>query len=346
MNREEILQDLLDALGNLGSGEAVLLENVLSLAGLAELILDADLLELAADLAHEDVGHGVAQAADDTVLFDGDHAAALLGIVQDTLSVNGLDGVDVDDGHALALGLQKLGSLQSGADHQASSKYCHIRAVPHDVGLADLEGIILLKDRGSQTGQTQIHRALLDGLLVPGGEDICPSFYGQSPVPQVVYTYADKDRMDLALVRMAAEAGLPVFGICRGLQIINVCFGGTLIQDLPSQRPGSLVHTSDKDTLRTHEARLVPGSLMERLLGNEPLMVNTYHHQAVDVLAPGFSITAFAEDGVVEAIEDNVRNIYAVQWHPERLVEAYPRFRPLFRYLVEQAVIWRTAHRY
>lgn len=187
---------------------------------------------------------------------------------------------------------------------------------------------------------------LLDGLLVPGGEDICPSFYGQSPVPQVVYTYADKDRMDLALVRMAAEAGLPVFGICRGLQIINVCFGGTLIQDLPSQRPGSLVHTSDKDTLRTHEARLVPGSLMERLLRNEPLMVNTYHHQAVDVLAPGFSITAFAEDGVVEAIEDNVRNIYAVQWHPERLVEAYPRFRPLFRYLVEQAVIWRTAHRY
>ena len=131
---------------------------------------------------------------------------------------------------------------------------------------------------------------LLDGLLVPGGEDICPSFYGQSPVPQVVYTYADKDRMDLALVRMAAEAGLPVFGICR------VCRSSTCVwrhpySGLALPTPGSLVHTSDKDTLRTHEARLVPGSLMERLLGNEPLMVNTYHHQAVTSWPPVFSIT-------------------------------------------------------
>lgn len=187
---------------------------------------------------------------------------------------------------------------------------------------------------------------LLDGLLVPGGEDVTPSFYGQAPVPQVVYTYAEKDRMDLALVRMAAEAGLPVFGICRGLQVINVCFGGTLIQDLPSQRPGSLVHTSDKDAPRTHGARLVPGSLMDRLLGGEPLTVNTYHHQAVDILAPGFSITAYGEDGVVEAIEDEARNIYAVQWHPERMVAAQPRFRPLFRFLAEEAAAWRKAHRH
>lgn len=186
---------------------------------------------------------------------------------------------------------------------------------------------------------------LLDGLLVPGGEDVTPSLYGQAALPQVRYTAPDKDRMDLALVRMAAEAGLPVFGICRGLQVINVCFGGTLIQDLPSQRPGTLLHTSEKDAPRTHGARLVRGSLMERLLGSDTLTVNTYHHQAVDVLAPGFSITAFAEDGVVEAIEDPARHIYAVQWHPERMVETHPRFRPLFRYLVEQAAVWREAHK-
>lgn len=226
-----------------------------------------------------------------------------------------------------------------------------IAADKHMVNTSYLQALIaagatpLVIPVDGDAGRAGEYIPMLDGLLVPGGEDVTPSLYGQAPVSQVVYTYGDKDRMDLALIRMAVEAGLPVFGICRGLQVINVCFGGTLIQDLPSQRPGTLVHTSDRDAPRTHGARLVPGSLMERLLGSEPLQVNTYHHQAVDVPAPGFSITAFAEDGVVEAIEDSARNIYAVQWHPERLVEEYPRFRPLFRHLVEQAGLWRTAHR-
>lgn len=123
------------------------------------------------------------------------------------------------------------------------------------------------------------------------------------------------------------------------MQLLNVCFGGTLYQDLPSQHPGALGHAQDMAirSQLTHRVKLESGSLLERLLGEEPLSVNSYHHQAVRTPAPGFTVTATAADGVVEGVEAPGRNLYAVQWHPEDLVERHPRFRPLFRHLVEQA---------
>ena len=149
----------------------------------------------------------------------------------------------------------------------------------------------------------------------------------------------EKDRMELALIRGAVDRGMPVFGICRGIQLLNVCFGGTLYQDLPAQYPGVLGHAQDM-AIRgqlTHRVTLEPDSLLEKLLGGEPLSVNSYHHQAVRTPAPGFTVTARAADGVIEGVEDPERNLYAVQWHPEDLVESHPRFRPLFRHLVERA---------
>ena len=180
---------------------------------------------------------------------------------------------------------------------------------------------------------------LLQGLLVPGGEDVTPALYGQDPVPQVTYMNEDKDRMEMELIRLAAERHLPIFGICRGMQLLNVCFGGTLYQDLPTQYPDVLGHAQDM-AIRgqlTHRVDLAEGSLMERLLGQEPLSVNSYHHQAVRTPAPCFAVTATAADGVIEAVEDSRRNLYAVQWHPEDLVVPHPRFRPLFSHLVELA---------
>ena len=200
-------------------------------------------------------------------------------------------------------------------------------------------GTPLLIPSDEDDGLAAEYLPLLHGLLVPGGEDVTPALYGEDPLRQVTFMNEEKDRMELALIRGAVDRGMPVFGICRGIQLLNVCFGGTLYQDLPAQYPGVLGHAQDM-AIRgqlTHRVDLAEGSLMERLLGREPLSVNSYHHQAVRTPAPGFAVTATAADGVIEAVEDSRRNLYAVQWHPEDLVVPHPRFRPLFSHLVELA---------
>lgn len=200
-------------------------------------------------------------------------------------------------------------------------------------------GTPLLIPSDEDDGLAAEYLPLLHGLLVPGGEDVTPALYGEDPLRQVTFMNEEKDRMELALIRGAVERGMPVFGICRGIQLLNVCFGGTLYQDLPAQYPGVLGHAQDM-AIRgqlTHRVTLEPDSLLEKLLGGEPLSVNSYHHQAVRTPAPGFTVTARAADGVIEGVEDPERNLYAVQWHPEDLVESHPRFRSLFRHLVERA---------
>ncbi|MDD3164333.1 MAG: gamma-glutamyl-gamma-aminobutyrate hydrolase family protein [Oscillospiraceae bacterium] len=188
---------------------------------------------------------------------------------------------------------------------------------------------------------------LLDGLLLPGGEDVTPTLYGQEPTAQVSYTLADKDQMELALVRLAAAQQKPIFGICRGMQLLNVCFGGDLYQDLPTQYDAAICHAQDMAirSALTHRVRLAPDSLISQLLGSEPLMVNSFHHQAVKTVAAPFTVTATAADGVVEAMESAARGIYAVQWHPEELVADHPRFRPLFSHLVALAEAHRQVAR-
>ena len=200
-------------------------------------------------------------------------------------------------------------------------------------------GAPLLIPSDEDDGLAAEYLPLLHGLLVPGGEDVTPALYGEDPLRQVTFMNEEKDRMELALIRGAVDRGMPVFGICRGIQLLNVCFGGTLYQDLPAQYPGVLGHAQDM-AIRgqlTHRVTLEPDSLLEKLLGGEPLSVNSYHHQAVRTPAPGFTVTARAADGVIEGVEDPERNLYAVQWHPEDLVESHPRFRSLFRHLVERA---------
>ncbi len=182
---------------------------------------------------------------------------------------------------------------------------------------------------------------LLDGVLFAGGEDMLSSYFGEDPVPQVNYVSSERDCLEVALARLAEERDMPMLGICRGEQVLNVAFGGTLWQDLPSQLgkdEALLCHYQDPAIRSelTHFVSVVPGTFCE-CFGPEPLFVNSFHHQAVKDLAPGFRAAAFAPDGVIEAIECPEMKITAVQWHPEELYVRWPRFRPFFENFIRQA---------
>jgi putative glutamine amidotransferase len=186
----------------------------------------------------------------------------------------------------------------------------------------------------------------IGGLLLPGGGDVEPARYGEEPHPSLVDVEPLRDEFEIALVREARSRNLPIFAICRGLQVLNVAFGGTLVQDIPSQVPGALEHRLavppheafalahevwiDKDTKL---ARL----MSERLGGADTCDVNSRHHQAVKQVAPNFHVSATAPDGVIEAIEDpSAPFCLAVQWHPENFWRT-GEFRPLFETFVEAA---------
>jgi putative glutamine amidotransferase len=162
----------------------------------------------------------------------------------------------------------------------------------------------------------------IDGLLLTGGGDVSPSMYGKDPEETVRGVNEERDIFELALVRRAKERKLPVMGICRGLQVINVALGGTLIQDLPSHTG---VHGHDivgEGVYEPHlEAMVEDGSRIADIIGAGRHCINSIHHQAVDELGSGLSIAAVAVDGTIEAIEheDTEWPLIAVQWHPEFL---------------------------
>lgn len=178
------------------------------------------------------------------------------------------------------------------------------------------------------------------GLLLTGGEDVDPGQYGESPHPSVSGTNRLRDATELALLAAARERGMPVLAICRGIQLLNVAMGGTLVQDLPSQRPSAIVHDQPNDrSARTHTVTIAPGSRLARATRATRMEVNSYHHQAVDRLAKGLLVTSSAPDGVVEGVEVEAPDwwVVAVQWHPEDLTtDAREWDRGIFRAFAEQ----------
>jgi putative glutamine amidotransferase len=177
--------------------------------------------------------------------------------------------------------------------------------------------------------------AAADGLLLPGGGDLTPRLYGRRPHPKNGRPDLLRDRSELAAAREAVRRGLPILGICRGLQLINVAFGGTLHQHLPDL--GLRPRIAHRGKTVRHRIRLAPGSSLSRLFHSREFLVNSTHHQAVDSLGAGLTATAWADDGVVEALEDPRRRILAVQSHPERLFQDQPEFLAIFRWLTAQA---------
>ena len=176
-----------------------------------------------------------------------------------------------------------------------------------------------------------------DGLLLVGGGDVDPSRYGAEPHPQVYGVDPERDAMEIGLIHAADAVGLPTLAICRGIQIINVAFGGTLHQHLPDV-PGLIQHgVPGQDEGSRHEVKVAESSRVAEACGQAALVCASHHHQAVDRLGGGLVPVAWSEDGLVEAVERDQGWLVAVQWHPEDTAAADPAQQALFDALAAKA---------
>ncbi len=188
-----------------------------------------------------------------------------------------------------------------------------------------------------------------DGVLLTGGADVDPSEYGETDRHPTLWLAPERDAYELALTRAALERDMPLLAICRGAQVLNVAAGGSLVQDIPSERHTSIQHSIEqpKDSL-AHGVNVTPGTCLAVLLhdqrgGRAQFDVNSRHHQSVKDTAPGFVVSATAPDGIVEAIEKpDARFCLGVQWHPENFWRD-GRFAALFTGLIEAAARYRSA---
>src|SRR3989454_10681443 len=181
----------------------------------------------------------------------------------------------------------------------------------------------------------------LDGILLPGSDsDVDPLRYGREPHPQIGGVHPIKDETDLLVLAEIEARAMPVFAICFGVQILNVFRGGTLIQDIPSQHPNAINHQQGAPRDRhSHRVRLLEDSMVGQLAGSESASVNSHHHQAIETLGRELVATAWAADGLVEAVEDprSNRSVLAVQWPPDIGWEQDQLSRALFDRFVAEA---------
>ena len=172
-----------------------------------------------------------------------------------------------------------------------------------------------------------------DGLVLTGGDDIDPTLYGEQILNDTVKPALERDVGEPRLLRMAEEKDMPILGICRGAQIMNVYFGGTLYQDIPAQISTDVKHSMEKPYHRTcHDCLVTPGTPLAAWTGREVIQVNSHHHQAVKDVAPGLAAMGVCSDGVVEAIwKPDAKFICAVQWHPEKIWDIEETSAEIFR---------------
>lgn len=172
----------------------------------------------------------------------------------------------------------------------------------------------------------------VDVVLFIGGEDVNPARYGEQPSPFLGEVVERRDSFEYAVMDVAVSLRKPIVGICRGMQLINVYFGGTLYQDLPSELGDKVAHSRpDMKYDAVHMCYIHPGAWLHQVLGVTQIGVNSTHHQAVKRLGKGLSAMAWSEDGVIEALYGYDYPVFAVQFHPERLVKGHSEFLPIFQ---------------
>lgn len=209
----------------------------------------------------------------------------------------------------------------------------YVRAVERAEGVPILLPVV----SHDESIEAQIERC--NGLLFSGGQDIHPEYYAGATSPYLGEANPRVDAYQLKLIRSALDSGKPILAICRGLQLLNVVCGGTLLQDL-SEAPGRcLEHFEDDRKYEVkHQVKAVTGSVLENLLGSE-FEVNSHHHQAIRDVGAGLSVTASSSDGVIEAVVMHDRDfVIGVQWHPERMIRKSDQMLVLFERLVQEAI--------
>ena len=180
--------------------------------------------------------------------------------------------------------------------------------------------------------------ARLDGLVVSGGPDLDPALYAGVAHPAVYGVHAERDEAEIALLKLAVAAGLPTLCICRGLQALNVALGGSLIEHLPDESSGAIMHRQDPPGWSLHRVEVQPDSQLAAALGVTATDVASWHHQALRTVAPGLGVTATAADGTLEAVElPSHPWLVAVQWHPEAGAATDPVQQRLFDTLIQRA---------
>ncbi|NSW93021.1 MAG: gamma-glutamyl-gamma-aminobutyrate hydrolase family protein [Firmicutes bacterium] len=185
---------------------------------------------------------------------------------------------------------------------------------------------------------------ILDGILFTGGDDIVPIYYGENPLKEVDSICSVRDEHEFKLFKKAYERKMPMLGICRGAQLLNVALGGNLYQDINQQIPDSLGHypTESADDELYHSVKIKKESKLGNIFGEEKMYVNSFHHQSVKKLGTNLIITALSEDGIIEGIESiEDRFLIGVQWHPECLTKRYPKFLKLFNGFIHAAIEYK-----
>lgn len=230
-----------------------------------------------------------------------------------------------------------LGSTSQAKDVSAPARHFLNRAYTNAIEQAG--GIPILLPITAEMDTIERYLGLIDGLMLSGGVDVAPERYGQKPHPRLGEVDPDRDATEIPLIQAALRQDMPTFGICRGIQSLNVAMGGTLYQDLPSERPSTIHHQQADQQIPRHQAvhvvHIQPESRLASVVCSVEMNTNSLHHQALKDVAEELTVTAHAPDGVIEGVESLThRYLVGVQFHPEETAPRDEKSRRLFEAFV------------